>query len=170
MRSHTHKHALTHAHTSTQTRRKQAHHRYLVLKRERDAQADAQISPLTFTLNPNNSPKNPSTKKSILEKKKSETITNQRDPVWWMDLAHCQMQRRIGGRKSRLLQPFFSVIKSADLFSGFTQITSSCSQIIRERDGLQNAVSLLLHTEKALHFSPGKRNHFLPFFFLKIQK
>ena len=49
--------------------------------------------------------------------------------------------------------------ESADLFSGFTQITSSCSQIFRERHRLRNALPLPLHTEKALHFSPNSEKN-----------
>lgn len=67
-----------------------------------------------------------------------------------------------GGEKAARCNLFF-LTESADLFSGFTQITSSCSQIFTERHGLRNAASLLPHAQKARHFSPGKRSHFSPF-------
>lgn len=75
-------------------------------------------------------------------------------------------------RKSRLLlqPPFFLLTQRVDLFSSFMQITGSCSQTFREKPGLQDAVSPLLHNGNAFHFSPSKKKTkkktLFPFFFI----
>lgn len=86
-------------------------------------------------------------------------MRNELDPMWWMDLAHCQMHKGVGGEKVAYCNPFF-LPESADLL--FTQIPSSCSQIFTER------LPLFPSTQKKHFILVQAKKEFT--FVLKIQK
>lgn len=110
----THKCTLTHTNadarilTCTRAGREEAHRCYIDVKIE-----EVRFFPLTFTFNFPRIPKSLPKKKSTPGKEKRQCIANRPDPVWWMDLAHCQRLRRVVGRESRLVQAFSPLLHSA---------------------------------------------------------
>lgn len=115
---------------------------------------DAQIFPLTFTM---------------ISKNCFKSLTNVIYPWQAKDTNHREspgscLLDELGTlseaeKKKPLTATLFFLQESSDLFSSFTQISSSCSQIFTGRQWPRNAASFPLHAEEALHYSPGRKKH-----------